>query len=890
MTLTDGTRLGAYEILSSIGAGGMGEVYRARDTRLDRTVVIKVLPSHLSGNDEFRQRFEREARAVSSLNHPNICILHDIGRQDGIDFLVMEFIEGESLADRLAKGALPAEQVLRYAIQIAGALDKAHRAGIIHRDLKPGNIMLTKSGAKLLDFGLAKFQSSGSGILSSLTSIPTELHALTGEGRILGTFQYMSPEQLEGKEADHRTDLFAFGTVVYEMATGKRAFTGRSQASLIGAILKDIPPPISAIQPMAPPALDRVVTKCLAKDPDERWQSAHDLMDELKWIAETGSQTIMEHDARNKHERVAWLALTALLLAAALMLGIAYFKRAPTEARTVRFFILPPENSRFISEGIDAGPVTISPDGRSMAFVATTPEGQKLLWVRSLDALSPQALPGTQGASWPFWSPDSRFVGFFAQGKLKKIEASGGPSLELCKVAQGQGGTWNRDGVIVFARDGGVLHRVSADSGGAASAVTKLDEANGETTHRSPWFLPDGKHFLYVGLGVTGQTGAVYVGSLESTGSKLLFRANSKVAYSQGYLLFLHDLALMAQPFDANDLEPSGSAFPIAQQIQYDGRGVFSVSESGVLAYQTGTGSLTGGSQLTWFDRSGKSLGVLGDLAGYLNLHLSPDDKSVAVSIGDVQAGNIDVWIYEIERGLGQRFTSHPAQERVAIWSPDMSRIVFNSNRNGQFDLYQKASNGTGSEELLFDAESASFPSSFSPDGRFLIYETPGAKTNTNKDLWALPLSGDQKLKPFRLLQPEFANGAGEVSPDGRWIAYTSDESQGTEIYVAPFPGPGGRRQISTAGGSQPRWRRSDGKEIFYLAADNKLMAAEVNGQGVNLQVGKVRALFEIRPKRPGRSIYDVTKDGQRFLVNTEVPQKPSPITVVLNWTADVKK
>jgi serine/threonine protein kinase len=519
MTLAAGSRLGPYEILSAIGAGGMGEVYKARDTRLERTVAVKVLPEHLTANEDLRQRFEREAKTISQISHPHICALYDVGREGDRDYLVMEYLEGETLAARLDKGALPAEQLLRYGIEIADALDKAHRLGIVHRDLKPGNVMLTKSGVKLLDFGLAKAVQPAASV-SALTSMPTETPALTAEGTILGTFQYMAPEQLEARDTDARTDIFAFGAVVYEMATGQKAFSGRSRASLIGAILKDEPPPISAVQPMTPPALDRVVKTCLAKDPEDRWQTARDVVLELGWIAE-GSQagtTPPAVAARRSRERVAWILSALLAIALALTLVLPYLGRARTssEGRAVRLSVLPPEKGRFMP-----GTIALSPDGTRLAFVAADADGRSLLWIRSLDALEARALPGTERAYAPFWSPDGRFLAFFAEGKLKRVEASGGPPQILSNLTGtlsagtvGRGGTWNREGVILFAPNpGGPLVRI-ADTGGAPAPVTKLDVSRQENSHRWPVFLPDGRRFLYFARSRLKENHAIFVGSL----------------------------------------------------------------------------------------------------------------------------------------------------------------------------------------------------------------------------------------------------------------------------------------------------------------------------------------------------------------------------------------
>ena len=616
MAILLGRRLGPYEILSAIGAGGMGEVYKARDTRLERIVAIKVLPAHLADRPELRERFEREAKTIASLNHPHICTLYDTGHQDEIDFLVMEYIEGETLAQRLAKGPLPIQQVLQFAIEISDALDKAHRKGITHRDLKPGNIMLTKMGTKLLDFGLAKLAQDALPATPN-SQLPTMKDGITAEGTILGTLQYMAPEQVEGKDVDARTDIFAFGVVVYEMATGKKAFEGKSQASLMAKILETDPPPMTSLTPMTPPALDHVVKRCLAKDPDERWQSASDLCRELKWIVEGGSPAGIpapELVRRKGLEGLAW-GVATIAVVAALALAFLYFHRAPENARPVRFFISPPGNLAGMgatTSGTSA-PLAVSPDGHLIAFVALNESGKYVLWVRSFDALTAQALAGTEGASSPFWSPDSRFLGFFAGGKLKKIDTAGGPPVTLCDAPDNRGATWSRDETIVFnPGNRTALQKVNA-SGGLPTAATVLGQ--GEQAHMRPTFLPDGRHFFYRAL--TGSlAGPIYLASLDSPDRKLLLNADSQnVLYAQGHLLFLREGTLMAQPFDPRRLALTGEAFPVAEQIQTTGTsppyGVFSTSENGVLAYQMG--AAVANPQLVWFDRTGKQIGLLGD-------------------------------------------------------------------------------------------------------------------------------------------------------------------------------------------------------------------------------------------------------------------------------------
>jgi Tol biopolymer transport system component len=892
MVLASGTKLGPYEIQSALGAGGMGEVYRARDTRLERSVAIKVLPGDVSANAERKQRFEREARTISSLNHPNICALYDVGSQDGLEYLVLEYVEGETLEKRLEKGPLPTDVLLRHGIEIADALEKAHRSGVIHRDLKPANIMLTKSGAKLLDFGLAKWSAAGASQEETLKTLTAAATKLTEQGTIVGTFRYMAPEQLEGKEADARTDLFAFGEVLYEMATARAAFVGKTKASLIAAILSAEPAPISTLQPMTPPALERLVRGCLEKDPDERWQTAHDVKLQLRAIAEGGSQSGLPAtvSARRKiRERLGWAAAAvAALLAAVFALG--YFERAPSEARAIRAYIKPMEKSSFVFAGTASG-FGLSPDGRRLAYVATTPEGKALIWVRPIDSLQAQPLAGTEGAGFPFWSPDNRFIGFFAGGKLKKIEASGGPPLTLCDAPTGRGGAWNREGIILFTPSvSSPLHRVSA-AGGAATPMTTLDASKNEASHRWPFFLPDGRHFLYgAGSSFTPRdspSNSLLVGSLDSKESKLLFHTHANAIYGSGHILFLRQNTLMAQLFDPRRLELTGDAFPVADPVQEDeGRmhGVFSSSENGALTYVEGVSGQD--RQLIWIDRSGKKLGEVPGVDAYADPQISPDGKRLAFTL---ESSGYDIWVYDIARAVKTRLTfgaaSFQQANQAGVWSPDGRQIAYSCARPAKYGICLRPSDGSSNEEFIHPGnEQPRYPNDWSPDGKALAYYE--AKQGA-MEIWMLPLSGERKPYPF--LQSTFNELGARFSPDGKWLAYFSLESGRPEVYVVRFPGLGGKWQVSTAGGNWPRWRR-DGKEIFYLSPDNKVMAAEVRASSSSFEIGAVQPLFETRPFRSGGAAFDVSADGQRFIVDYAQEQPTAAITLVVNWTAEVKK
>ena len=897
MTLAAGTKLGPYEILSPLGAGGMGEVYKARDARLERTVAVKVLPPHLSSSPELRQRFEREAKTISQISHPHICALYDVNREGETEYLVMEYLEGETLADRLSRGPLPAEQLLRFGMEIADALDKAHRQGIVHRDLKPGNVMLTKSGVKLLDFGLAKFQAGGrEAAASGVSRIATEMqgsHPLTERGTVLGTFQYMAPEQLEGKDADARSDIFSFGAVLYEMATGKKAFSGTSQASLIGAILRDDPPAISEISPMTPPALNRVVKTCLAKDPEDRFQTAHDARLQLQWVAEGGSQAGLPAPVvarRKTREKLAWAVAAAAIVGAGLA-TYGYLRRAPRAAVRVGAYVLPAEKSELQLLDAGSGSLTVSPDGRLVTFAAKDADGKISLWLRPTGELAAKPIHGTQGATFPFWSPDSRLLAFFADGKLQKVDVSGAPPLPVCDAANGRSGSWNREGVILFSADttSGLVQVPAA--GGAPKPATTLDTARGETTHRWAAFLPDGRHFLYMAgahsAGTKSESNAIYVGALDSSERTLLLQARSNVVYASGYLLYMRERILLAQRFDTGSRRLVGEAVPVAEGVQYDPayfRGVFAASEDGVLVYALGaTGSAV--SRLLWVDRAGKPLGEpFGEPAEYSSLSIAPDGKRIAAWINDPSTGAGSIWLID-GRGGRTRFTFGDLAESP-VWSPDGSRIAFERlDKKGSNKVSVKAASGSGEEEVVFQGERPATPLSWSPDGRHLavqLHQRSGVTTGT--DIWMVPLAGDQK--PFPFLAGELNEIGALFSPDGKWVLFLSNESGRNELYVVPFPGPGGKYQIST-GGAQGGTFSKGGREILYGTLQGEAVAVEVNAGPSGLEVGPPKTLFRIPPV----SAIAATPDGERVLM-AALPQVAGATRVALmtNWTAGLEK
>jgi Tol biopolymer transport system component len=879
MALTSGTKLGPYEIQAALGAGGMGEVYRARDTRLGRDVAIKVLPSHLSSDPDLKARFEREAKAISALSHPHICHLYDIGSQDGTDFLVMELLEGETLADRLPKGPLPLKLALQYGLEIAEALEKAHAHGIVHRDLKPGNIMLTKSGAKLLDFGLAK-AAHGVATLAS-GSIGTMSKPLTVEGAIVGTFQYMAPEQVQGREADARSDLFALGAVLYEMITGRRAFAGKSQISVMSAILEKEPEPVSSVQPMASPALDHVIQRALAKDPNDRWHTARDFMQELKWSAESAQLTSAAvpaaATARRGREAFSWLVASTLLVI--LIAGAIWWWHSKPAVEAMYF----PAPLPF-----PAADIAIAPNGHTIALVGYQESARKnMLWIYELGSHGARSLPGTEGASYPFWSADGRSLAFFADAQLKKLEVSGGPVQTICDAPSGRGGTWNKEGVIVLAPETTAgLFRVPA-SGGTPTRISDFDKSRGEGSLRWPAFLPDGKHFLYLAANFTGQKGAnaIFVGSLDSNEKRFVVEATSNAAYAPpGYLLFYRDRTLLAQPFDLKRFALVGEATVILPEIQYlpqVKRAIFAVSDQGLLVAQSGGEAAL--SQLSWFDRKGNAVGAVGKPEVYGNVFLAPDGKSVATDKTDMASLNIDVWTQELRRDSSKRLTFDPAIDAVPIWSPDAGQLVFASNRQTYFGLYVKNSDGANDEKVIVQGEVGNFPSDWSRDGKYILY-------CRGPDLWFVTYP---ELKSSLFLKAPSVFRNGQFSPDGKWVAYASNETGKWEIYVTSFPDARGRWQISSGGGEQPRWR-GDGKELFYLSLDGKMMAAPVT-TGAHFDAGTSVTLFQTTPRQPvlvyDLFVYDVSRDGQRFLINTQVKQSESvPMSMVLNWPAKLNK
>jgi eukaryotic-like serine/threonine-protein kinase len=892
MGLASGTKLGPYEVVEQLGAGGMGEVYRARDTRLGREVAVKVLAAHLASSPELKQRMEREARAVSSLNHPSICHLYDIGSQDGIDYLVMEFLEGETLGERLRKGAIPMSEILKIGIAVAEALAVAHRQGIVHRDLKPGNIMLTKSGAKLMDFGLAKSATAGLGGSSSSAPLlsaartmseASPLSPLTTAGTIIGTIQYMSPEQIEGKDADARSDLFALGTVLYEMVTGSRPFEGKSQISVASAILEKDPAPISAVQPLTPPAFEHVVTSCLAKNPDDRIQTAQDVRLQLKWIAQERTsapppQQQRDDEKAKGRERLAWLIAGALVVIL-VVFSVWWHVSKPVEQTTYYSAPLP-----FASRD-----VAVSPNGHTVVIVGyQESERKNMLWIYEPGSQEAASLPNTEGANFPFWSADGRSIGFFADGKLKKLVLAGGPAQTLCDAPNGRGGAWNKDGVILFTPNGllGVgLYRISA-TGGTPTPVTTPDKSLGEDSHRWPTFLPDGIHYLYSAINLSGRKElySIYLGSLNSSEKRLITRSRANAAYAEpGYLIFYRDQTLFAQRFDTKKFELTGEPSPILNDIQYwprVARAVFGVSNTGLLVAQKSGDN--GISQLIWFDRKGQQVGVVLKPGVYGNIFLSPNGKFLSTDTSDPASQNTDVWTYDLETQGAKRLTFDPSIDSMPVWSPDGNRIVFASNRELKFDLYLKDANGAQEEKMIGQGNTDRFPNDWSRDSKYLLFAY-------GPDLWYLTIPD---FKSSLFLKATSTLKVGRFSPDGKWVAYGSNESGRWEIYVTSFPGAHGKWQVSNAGGDQPKWR-GDGKELFYLAPDGKIMAVSVT-TGASFDAGTPAVLFQANPREmiatSEQANYDVSKDGQRFLVNSQVKTAMTPMSVVLNWTAKLNK
>ena len=892
MALSPRSRLGPYEIQDPLGSGGMGEVYRARDTRLDRIVAIKILSRDLSASAEARRRFEREAKALSEVSHPHICAVYDVGMEGETRYVVMEYLEGETLASRLAKGALPLSETLRIGGQVADALATIHRRGIVHRDLKPSNVMLTASGAKLLDFGLARVTSAPAA--SPATDTLTTPSNLTREGAIAGTVPYMAPEQLEGKEADARTDIFALGAVLHEMATGKRAFNGASQASLISAILREDPPSIATLQSACPRMLDRAVSTCLAKSPEARWQSASDVAHVLESIEEGVALPTAGPAARARRvkERILWGAVAVSTLATIALLVLLFAR--PTSAPAPAFVseILPPQDQRF---DFDHGPPAVSPDGRLVAFVARAEEGGPgRIWIRAFDEASASPIAGTEGGYAPFWSPDSRSLAFFADGKLQRVDLGGGAPRTLCDARFGAGGTWNREGVIVFVPDiGGPIHRVAA-TGGTSTPVTEHDP-NVSFGQFRPVFLPDGRRFLYLVLGGGPADNGVFLGSLDSKEERVQVvpsRANvsfvrSAPGSSAGMLFFLKNRTLMAQAFDSEQRRLGPDAVLIAEQIKFNpinGVAAFSVSDNGVLAYQTSPGGKL--SRLVWLDREGKRLDEVVSGAVF-HPRLSHDGRRVAYALEDPQTSLDDIWIHDLSRRISTRLTFGPEVNIQPVWSPDDRSIFFSSNRNGRHEIFRRDASGAGDDERILGGTRSSFAMDYSQAAGLIALQSWDVGDKPSAIDLQVFSPGDREATtvlstPYKELFPQFA-------PDGVWLAYCSNESGRDEVYLRPTQGSGAKLQVSTAGGAFPRWR-GDGSELFFIAPDGTLTVVDV-ATASEPRVGLPRPLF-----RAGFKIvdigypYDVSADGKRFLVNELVgDERAAPLTVVQNWMARVK-
>jgi eukaryotic-like serine/threonine-protein kinase len=880
--LEQGTHLGPYEVVGPIGAGGMGEVWRARDTRLSRDVAIKILPAEFATSAQLHARFEREAQAISQLEHPNICRLYDVGETNGAiagdggstQYLVMEYLEGDSLADRLKKGALPPAEVLRFGQQIASALDAAHRKGIVHRDLKPGNVMLTRTGAKLLDFGLAKSMSAAPSVEDA-----TQHKPLTQEGTVLGTYQYMAPEQLAGGETDSRTDIFALGVVLYEMLTGRRAFDGQSRTSLVAAIIGGEPRPLRELQPMTPPALEHVISKCLEKDPEHRWQSAHDIADELRWISEAGSQAGIATTVgmrRKSRERIGWVM--NLLTAVVAIAATAWFvtSRAPVHP-TSQSSIAMPEGMRL---ALNSG-AAISPDGQTIAAALDDLRGGRAIWLRPLGGDSFRRIDGTEDAAYPFWSPDSKQLAFFAAGKLLTVDVTGGVPHVICDAPGPRGGSWSSNGTIVFAPAlDGTLMKVDA-GGGTPQPVTQL--APEERAHRWPWFLPDGKHFLYVGMAAPGVGSGIYRASIDDPRKRdLVVNAQSAMALSGDYLFFGRNGGIVAQKFNARKGTVGGPVIQVIDGVAINERlsVLFSISSNGTMIAQRGPGFVS--SQLIWVERNGTQSGTITGRELFFSPRLSADGSRLAVDRSNLRDGQGDLWVYELTRDVATRLTFHPENESGPAWSPDHRYIYYHRGNQGMSAIERVAAGGTGEVETLLSSEEEKRLTHVSRDGQWLLFDVLAGTTLA--DIWVYS-TAEGTAKPW--LATRFAERSAELSPDGKWIVYQSDESGQNEIYVREFPESSRKWLITSGGGLMPAWR-GDGREIFYVSPAGKMMAvAFTPGQEVETKPPEV--LFDAGVRLHPIRQYDVTPDGSRFVLN-RIDQAPSqPLVLITNWKGGKK-
>ncbi len=885
-----GRTLAHYKIVDKLGSGGMGEVYLAEDTELGRKIALKVLPPDLAESEERRERFRREAKALAALNHPNIVTVFSVEEAEGVHFITMELVLGEALSKSIPKNGLPLNEFFKIAIPLADGVSSAHQRGVVHRDLKPDNLMRDDEGRlKILDFGLAKWRQEVAG--PERSELPTQLQ--TREGVIVGTVAYMSPEQAEGKSVDKRSDNFSLGIVLFELVTGERPFRGDSPAAVLSSILRQDPPPVSDFAPNKPRQLARIIRKCLAKEPARRYQNALDIRNDLEALKEElDSGDLESHEeprARGDQgsrirERSAW-ALSALLVAS-LLAVVSHFPRNRDEL--IRFQIDRPGPETVGWGGIPA----LSPDGTRVAFTGQDDAGSRVLWIRVLDSLAVRALPGTEGATRPFWSPEGNFIGFFAGGELKKIAANGGP-IETIGDAGDLGGTWNRDGDIVFANGNRrPLHRISA-AGGVSEPITTLDTSRGENSHRHPQFLPDGRHFLYLARSSQPEHTAIYVGSLDSNDVKRVMTAQTNAFYSPpGHLLFVRDGTLLAQPFDADTHLLSGNPHLVAEGVSYTATSAsarFGVSTNGrILTFVEGS---TADRQLGWFNRKGEQLGRVGPTGEYIQPRISRDGKRIAVSQPDPRTGNRDLYLMEVSQGIPSRFTLGASNDWCPVWSPDGREVLFSSDPGGVSCLFTRDASGTDESNLLHCTDSPIFVHDWSSDGRLVVYGGAGGLF-----LWSI--EGEEE--PESIVPPEFRGGAAEFSPDANWIAYTSDESGQWEVWVRSIPlaskgvapGSAGKWQVSSNGGTDPRWR-GDGKELFYLAPDNSMMAVEIGGAGTFAPTApKVlfRSLATGTAWAGSRQVYDVTADGERFLIVAPAAEAAqSRLTVVVNWAAGLE-